>query len=63
MICSMKELPNNKSPEYDGLVSEHFNFAPHRLYVLMTIIKQIKIEHGFLPEQFMTTTLVPILKI
>ena len=62
MICSIKELPNNKSPGYDGLMSEHFKYASHRLCVLMTIIIQIMIKHGFLPQQFMTTMLVPILK-
>ena len=62
MICSIKELPNNKSPGYDGLMSEHFKYASHRLCVPMTIIIQIMIKHGFLPQQFMTTMLVPILK-
>ena len=62
MICSIKELPNNKSPGYDGLMSEHFKYASHRLCVLMTIITQIMIKQGFLPQQFMTTMLVPILK-
>ena len=62
MICSIKELPNNKSPGYDGLLSEHFKYASHRLCVLMTIIIQIMIKHGFLPQQFLTTMLVPILK-
>ena len=62
MIRSIKEFPNNKSPGYDGLMSEHFKYASHRLCVLMTIIIQIMIKHGFLPQQFMTTMLVPILK-
>ena len=62
MICSIKELPNNKSPGYDGLMSEHFEYASHRLCILMTIVIQIMIKHGFLPQQFMTTMLVPILK-
>ena len=62
MICSIKEFPNNKSPGYDGLMSEHFKYASHRLYVLMTIIIQFMIKHGFLPQQFMTTMLVLILK-
>ena len=61
MICSIKELPNDKSPGYDGLMSEHFKYASYRLCVLMTIIIQIMIKHGFLPQQVMTTMLVPIL--
>ena len=47
-ICAIKELPNNKSPD--------------RLYVLMAIVLQSMMKHGFLPQQFMTTMLVPILK-
>ena len=62
MICSIKKLPNNKLPGYDGLMSEHFKYASHRRCVLMTIIIQIVIKQGFLPQQFMTTMLVPILK-
>ena len=61
-ICAIKELPNNKSPGYDGLMSEHFKHASHRLYVLMAIVLQSMMKHGFLPQQFMTTMLVPILK-
>ena len=49
MICSIKELPSDKSPGYDGLMSEYFKYASHRLCVLMTIIVQIMIKHGFLP--------------
>ena len=61
-ICAIKELPNNKSPGYDGLMSEHFKHASHRLYVLMAIVLQSMMKHGFLPQQFMTTMLIPILK-
>ena len=61
-ICAIKELPNNKSLGYDGLMSEHFKHASHRLYVLMAIVLQSMMKHGFLPQQFMTTMLVPILK-
>ena len=61
-ICAIKELPNNKSPGYDGLMSEHFKHASHRLYVLVAIVLQSMMKHGFLPQQFMTTMLVQILK-
>ena len=65
MMCSIKELPNNKSPGYDGLMSKHDKYDSHCLYVLMTIILQIMIKHGSHPQQFqqfITTMLVPILK-
>ena len=61
-ICAMKKLPNNTSPGYDGLMSEHFKHASHRLYVLMAIALQSLMKHGFYSQQFMTTMLVPILK-
>ena len=28
IICAIKELPNNKSPGYDGFMSYHFKYAP-----------------------------------
>ena len=61
-ICAIKELPNNTSPGYDGFISEHCKHASHRLYVLVAIVLQSMMKHGFLPQQFMTTMLVPILK-
>ena len=61
-ICAIKKLPNNKTPGYDGLMSEHFKYASHRLYVLMAIVLQSMMKHSFLPQQFMTTMLIPILK-
>ena len=43
-------------------MSKHFKYASHRLYVLMAIVLQSMMKHGFIPQQFMTTMLVPILK-
>ena len=63
MICATKELINNKSPRYEGLISEHFKYALHRLYILMAIVLQSMVNNGFLPQQFMTTMLAQILKI
>ena len=37
-ICDIEELPSNKSPGCDGLMSEHFKHASHRLYVLVAIV-------------------------
>ena len=61
-ICAIKELPSNKSYWYDGLMSKHFKYASYRLYVLIAIFLQSTMKHGFLPQQFMTTMLVLILK-
>ena len=60
--ASINELPNDKSPGIDGLMSEHFKNASYRLNVALSVLSQAMLKHGFLPKQFMLTTIVPILK-
>ena len=60
--ASINELPNDKSPGIDGLMSEHFRNASYCLNVALSILLQAMLKHGFLPKQFMLTMIVPILK-
>ena len=59
---SINELPNDKSPGIDGLMSEHFKNASYRLNVALSVLLQAMLKHGFLPKQFMLTMIVPKLK-
>ena len=62
MYEAVAELPQNKAPGYDGLMSEHYQFASPRLNVILAIVLQSFIKYGFLPDVFMITMIVPILK-
>ena len=62
MYEAVAELPKNKAPGYDGLMSEHYQFASPRLNVILAIVLQSFLKHGFLPVGFMITMIVPILK-
>ena len=59
---AISELPNDKSPGIDGLMSEHFKNASYRLNVVLSVVVQAMLKHGFFPKQFMLTMIVPILK-
>ena len=60
---AISELPRIKAPGYDGLVSEHFQFASHRVKIELAIVLQAFMTHGFfLPDSLMLTMIVPILK-
>ena len=59
---AISELPNDKSPGIDGLMFEHFKNASYRLNVVLSVILQAMLKHGFFPKQFMLTMIVPILK-
>ena len=43
-------------------MSERFQFASPRLNVILVIVLQSFFKHGFLPDGFMITMIVPILK-
>ena len=62
MYKAVAELPKNKAPGYNGLVPEHFQFASSISNVLLAIVLQSFLKHGFLPDRFMITMIVPILK-
>ena len=62
MYEAVAELPKNKASGYDGLMSEHFQFASPRLNVILAIVLQSYLKHGFLPDGFMITMIVPIWK-
>ena len=59
---AISELPNDKSPGIDGLMSEHFKNASYRLNVVLSVVLQAMLKHGFFPKQFMLNMIVPILK-
>ena len=48
---AISELTRNKAPGYDGLMSEHFQFASHRVKIELAIVLQAFFETWFPPWQ------------
>ena len=46
----------------DGLAAEHFIYADERIHVILSILFNCFISHGYLPSEFMKTAIVPIIK-
>ena len=59
---AIKLLKTGKAAGADGLSSEHYKYADHRLAVLMSIFFQCAVTHGYFPSDFMNSTIVPLIK-
>ena len=60
----MQSINNNsgKSSGVDGISAEHFVFAHSRIQVLLSLLFSVFITHGYLPNMFMKSAIVPIIK-
>ena len=58
----MKSITCGKSSGVDGISTEHFVFAHSRIHVLLSLLFSAFITHGYLPNMFMKTVIVPIAK-
>ena len=45
-----------------GLAAEHFIYADERIHVILSILFNCFISHGYLPSEFMKTAIVTIIK-
>ena len=54
---ALKNIKCGKSCGVDGISSEHFVFAHSRIHVLLSLLFS-----GYLPDMFMKTVIVPIIK-
>ena len=46
----------------DNVSAEHFKYAGRRLSVLLSMFLTCVFSHGYLPDQLMSTTIIPLLK-
>ena len=46
----------------DGFAAEHFIYADERIHVILSILFNCFISHGYFPSEFMKTAIVPIIK-
>ena len=60
--CALKSLKRGKSCGVDGLAAEHFIYAHSISHVFLSLLFNCFIHHGYLPVDFMKTSIVPIVK-
>ena len=62
-VCGMNsKLKINKSDGLTGSSSDHFVYAPHRFAVLFTMLINVMLVHGYMPDDMLASVLVPIPK-
>ena len=62
-VCGMtSKLKINKSDGLTGSSSDHFVYAPHRFAVLFTMLINVMLVHGYMPDDMLASVLVSIPK-
>ena len=62
ILEALKSIKRSKSSCVDGISAEHFAFAPSRIHVLLSLSFSAFITHSYLPNMFIKTAIVPIIK-
>ena len=65
-VSDIRDVINNmergKAGALDGICAEHLLYSGDRLPVLLTLLFNMCILHGYLPPQMISTVLIPIIK-
>ena len=56
----IQNLKSGKGAGLDNLQGEHFKYAPAKLSVLLAMLINTMMLHGYLPEDVMKTVIIPI---
>ena len=62
VIDALKGLKNGKSPGLDGVYSEHFKYSHDKISILLSLLFNTMVMHGYIPSNAMDTIIVPIIK-
>ena len=62
IVNALKSVNKSKACGVDVLAAEHFIYADERIHVILFILFNCFISHGYLPSEFMKTAIVPIIK-
>ena len=57
---ALKSLKKGKACDVDGLAAEHYIYSHSISLVFLSLLFNYFIVHGYLPSDFMKTSLVPI---
>ena len=55
IVNVLKRINKGKACGVDGLAAEHFIYADERIHVILSILFNCVISHGYLPSKFMNT--------
>ena len=58
----LKKVKLGKSVGIDGIAAEHCVYSHERISVQLAMLFTSMLTHGYLPDAFMTTSIIPILK-
>ena len=61
IVNALKSVNKGKACGVDGLTAEHFIYADESIYVILSILFNCFISHGYLPSELMKTAIVPII--
>jgi hypothetical protein len=59
---AIDKLKSGKACGNDGLSAEHFIISDRRITILLSIFYNRVISHGHLPDDFMKTIIIPLIK-
>ena len=62
-VCSaIKCSKSGKAPDHHVITSEHIKFGSNNIPVLLSLLFTMIFIHGYLPEGFMLSSIVPLVK-
>ena len=62
-MCNLiKKLPLQKSAGADGITAEHLWYAHYCVCIYLSVLFNLYVSHGFIPEDCLITDIVSILK-
>ena len=62
VASALSDLKKGKSKGQDGLSSEHYLYADKRIYVYLQLLFNAMMCHGYVPEELMSSVVIPIVK-
>ena len=62
IVNALKSVNKGKACRVDGLAAEHFIYVDERIHVILSILFNCFISHGYLLFEFMKTAIVSIIK-
>ena len=59
---AINKLKKDKSPGLDNITGKHIQYSHPKLSVMLTLMFNSMIQHGYVPEAFMDTLILPIVQ-
>ena len=59
---AIKNIKCRKSPGLDNVYGEHFKYADNVIIILLTLLFNSIVIHGYIPSNIMDTILIPLIK-